>query len=148
MLESTRYTFSKAERLTHKTLIGELFTHGKSFVVYPFRIVWLQTSRQNTPNAQVAISVSKRCFKPAPKRNLLKRRIREIYRTQKEVFYNSIEQKDTQISFMIVYLPRTILSTAEMKPKLQQALQRITKEYEKACSNAKESPTANHDSSH
>lgn len=130
-MKKSHYSFSKTERLTHKTLIGELFTEGHSFVIYPFRIVWRSTDPESTSPAQVAISVSKRCFKQAVKRNLLKRRIREIYRKNKNQLYQSLQLKDIQITFMIVYLPKTVLSTAEMEPKLKEALRRIPTEYEK-----------------
>jgi ribonuclease P protein component len=35
------YSFKKEERLCNVKLIEKLFTDGSSFLVYPFRIVWL-----------------------------------------------------------------------------------------------------------
>ncbi|MFA8433876.1 MAG: ribonuclease P protein component [Marinifilaceae bacterium] len=130
-MENTRFTFSKAERLTNKTLIEELFSDSNSFVTYPFRIVWKEAELPSNFPAQVAVSVSKRCFKRAVKRNLIKRRIREIYRLNKHPFYQELVKRNIQISFMIVYLPRTILPSAEMEPRLKAALQKIIREYEK-----------------
>jgi ribonuclease P protein component len=35
------YSFKKEERLCNVKLIEKLFTDGSSFLVYPFRIIWL-----------------------------------------------------------------------------------------------------------
>ena len=128
----TRFTYTKGERLTNKTIIDELFTNGHSFVSYPFRIVWNQAELNSDFPAQFVVSVSKRCFKRAVKRNLLKRRIREIYRQNKHLLYHELKEKEIQIAFMVVYLPKTILPSSELEPKLKKALQKIPKEYEKS----------------
>lgn len=74
-------TFKKAERLSKKKLIEELFAKGSYFYLAPFKVVYLEepTSQYH----QVLISVPKRIFKKAVTRNLLKRRIREAYRLNK-----------------------------------------------------------------
>jgi len=130
-MEKTRFTFTKAERLTNKTIIGELFTEGHSFVNYPFRIVWKQAELNTDFPAQFVVSVSKRSFKHAVKRNLMKRRIREIYRQNKHTLYQELKEKNIQIAFMVVYLPKTILPSSELEPKFKKALQKILNEYEK-----------------
>jgi len=139
MIDSIRYSFKKEERLCHKKRISSLFADGKGFTCYPFRIVWRSTPLDVEYPAQVAITVSKRSFKQAPKRNLLKRRIREIYRLNKHLLYNDLNEREAQISFMIVYLPKTILKSAEMDTKLVKALRRIGTEYDKFAANIKKS---------
>ncbi|MPQ48530.1 ribonuclease P protein component [Marinifilum sp. N1E240] len=145
MTRNIRFTFEKAERLTHKILIGKLFSEGNGFTCYPFRIVWKEAKLHSGYPAQVAITVSKRNFKHAVKRNLLKRRIREIYRLNKHSFYQEIEKIDTQIAFMIVYLSKDILETKQMEGKLIKALQRIPKEYEKHSKRSEKDDTVHHD---
>ncbi|MBI9056680.1 ribonuclease P protein component [Labilibaculum sp. DW002] len=130
MVETNRFTFKKAERLTHKILIGKLFSEGKGFICYPFRIVWKEAKLNSEYPAQVAITVAKRNFKKAVTRNLLKRRIRELYRLNKGEFYEELERKGANIAFMVVYLPKTVLKTSEMEAKFKKALKRIPKEYE------------------
>ena len=137
MTDSLQYSFKKEERLCHKKRISSLFADGKGFTCYPFRIVWRSTPLDVEYPAQVAITVSKRSFKHAVKRNLLKRRIREIYRLNKHLLYNDLNEREAQISFMIVYLPKTILKSAEMDTKLVKALRRIGTEYDKFAANIK-----------
>jgi ribonuclease P protein component len=147
MVETNRFTFKKAERLTHKILIGKLFSEGKGFICYPFRIVWKEAELNSEYPAQVAITVSKRSFKKAVTRNLLKRRIREIYRLQKGELYKKLDNKNAKLAFMIVYLPKTILSSAEMEGKLSKGLNRLFNEYEKHSQLSDQSDSVHHDSS-
>jgi ribonuclease P protein component len=146
MEKQNRFTFEKAERLTHKILIGKLFSEGSGFVCYPFRVVWKENKLNSDYPAQVAITVSKRSFKHAVKRNLMKRRIREIYRLNKHKFYKELQERDTQIAFMIVYLPKTIMKTSEMDKKLIKALERLPKEYDKFCKSNKKRNSISDDS--
>lgn len=145
MTEQIRFTFTKEERLTHKTLIEKLFSEGKGFNCYPFRIVWNESNLTCDFPAQVAITVSKRSFKKAVTRNLLKRRIREIYRLNKANLYSKLEKNNGQIAFMIVYLPKTILKSSEMDGKLIKALNRLSKEYEVHTKSSDKGDVIHHD---
>jgi ribonuclease P protein component len=80
-------TFSKSERIYKKKDIQELFSKSSSFYLYPFSIKYTQ-SDSNSENS-ILISVSKRGFKKAVDRNLLKRRIRESYRINKNQLLKS-----------------------------------------------------------
>ena len=86
------YSFKKEERLCNVKLIEKLFTDGSSFLVYPFRIIWLSEVANSVHPVQVLISVPKKRFKRAVDRNLLKRRIRELYRIHKSEFLFHIYQ--------------------------------------------------------
>ena len=84
------YSLSKSERLCSKTLIEELLTSKLSFVKYPFRIVFKESSQIGEFPVRIAISVSKKKFKRAVKRNRIKRLTREAFRLNKNDFYNNI----------------------------------------------------------
>jgi ribonuclease P protein component len=145
MTDSIQYSFTKDERLCHKKRISSLFADGIGFTCYPFRIVWKNIPLDIDFPAQVAITVTKRSFKQAVKRNLLKRRIREIYRLNKHLLYQDLNEREAQISFMIVYLPKTILKSAEMDTKLVKALRRIGTEYDKYTAKNKKGDSLHHD---
>lgn len=120
------FTFKKKERLCRKKNIDALFSKGKSFAVFPIRIIWLITEiSENTP-AQVGISVSKRKFKHAVTRNLLKRRIREALRKNKHPLYEHLSQAKTQIVFMVIYLDKEVCSYHVIEHAITEALSKLT----------------------
>ena len=109
-----RYTFKKAERLSKEKTIQELFTKGSSFYLYPFKVVYLPVLDPSATQPQVLISVSSRNFARAVDRNLIKRRVREAYRLQKEI----IQGGSKKGTFAFVYTSKSSLTFDEIKSKL------------------------------
>ena len=73
-------TLHKSERLDKKKVIDKMFSGGaRSFSVFPLRVVYLPVEELEAP-VSILVSVSKRRFKRAVKRNRVKRQIREAYR--------------------------------------------------------------------
>ena len=58
---------------------------SKSFSIFPIRVVYMPVEQGEVP-ASILISVSKRRFKRAVKRNRVKRQIREAYRKKIKKF--------------------------------------------------------------
>lgn len=124
------YSFSKEERLCNVKLIDKLFHSGSSFLLYPFRIIWLKESLPGENPVQVLISVPKKRFKRAVDRNLLKRRIREIYRHQKsERLYPFLRENSSTILLGISYIGNEIGNYAFMEKKFNSAIIKFEKVY-------------------
>lgn len=124
-------SFKKEERLCNKRLIEKLFHNGSSFHLYPFRVTFLASLEISVP-AQVIIAVPKRRFKRAVDRNLLKRRIREVYRLNKqELLYAFLVEQPTGLLFSIQYIGKEIHDFAFIELKLKLALSKLQEEYVK-----------------
>ena len=124
------YSFSKEERLCNVKLIDKLFHSGSSFLLYPFRIIWLQEPLPGQIPVQVLISVPKKRFKRAVDRNLIKRRIREIYRLQKaERLYPFLSENSVTILLGINYIGNEIGNYAFMEKKFNAAILKFQKVY-------------------
>src|SRR5689334_22335657 len=107
----TLFSFTKAERLSSKKLIQELFNKGSSFYLHPFKIVILASN--DFESSQLLISVPKSNFKKAVDRNTVKRRIREGYRLNK-----SILPSDKKFLIAYIYSAKEILPSAVIHQKI------------------------------
>jgi ribonuclease P protein component len=111
------YTFTKEERLCNKKLIDELFHNGSSFLCYPFKVSWIAVNEPQPFPGQVLFGVPKKRYKRAVDRNLLKRRMRETYRLNKQQYlYSVLEGANKTIVFSIGYIGKEI-STYELIEK-------------------------------
>lgn len=117
----SKYGFSKKEKLTGKKKIEGLFKKGSSFYLGDFQVRHHQSDE--ITSHQILISVPKRNFKRAVDRNLLKRRIREAYRLNKELFQNQGDSNNLYIGF--VYLSKQILTFDDIQGQLIQCLKRL-----------------------
>ncbi|MFZ4863805.1 ribonuclease P protein component [Sphingobacterium sp. Mn56C] len=122
--------FKKEERLCSKSAIDELFKSGSSFVVFPFRVVFLANPVTDKGQiAQVIISVSKRRFKRANARNRIKRLMREAYRLQKEkLLYAALREAGIRLNLAIQYVGKEELSFVLMHTKMEKALKNLLDE--------------------
>lgn len=116
MEEQLRNTLPKKERLCGKTAISKLLA-GKKGSVPGIRFIYLKDTGADTN--RIVVSVSKKFFKRAVKRNLLKRRIRESYRMQK----HALEVKGVDILF--IYFTKEILSYEEIYKAVGQIIDKI-----------------------
>ncbi len=90
----------KTERLSGATAVAALLEHGKHFQAGCLRCKYMP--RADEGPSRIVVSVPKRSFKRAVKRNLLKRRIRESYRRQKGLLVQPWD-------LLIVYTSREVL---------------------------------------
>ena len=118
-----RNTFNKEEKLKKKTLIAELFAGGKSISVFPLKMIYLETDHDSSYKIQAGVSVSKRNFKKAVQRNRIKRLMRESYRKNKFLIYNSEDTK--KHIFMFIYQGKNEVSYQFMEEKMVILLERF-----------------------
>jgi ribonuclease P protein component len=103
------YTFKKEERLCNKKLIEGLFHNSSSFLCYPFKASWLVVEEPQQFPVQVLFSVSKKRFKRAVDRNLIKRRMREAYRVHKQqLLYDVLNNSNKKIALSLGYIGKEI----------------------------------------
>jgi len=112
-------TLGKEERLKSRKLIEKLYQEGKSVKAFPLRMIFLQTEHASKFPAQVGVSVPKRNFKLAVHRNRIKRLMRETYRLQKNIVYDTV---DAPYVFMISYIGKEEWSYDKMFLKMEKLL--------------------------
>ena len=125
-----RHTLSKEERLSWKRHIDRLFTEGRSFVAFPLRVVYLLSDEEGMPvRASFLVSVPKKRFKRAVKRNRIKRQVREAYRMHKYDLWESLEATDKRMLIAFLYVDNELHSSVTMEKAMTKAI-RILREKE------------------
>lgn len=131
-MEERKYTLNKSERLNSKAMIERLFAGGsKSFPAYPLRVVymWIE-SMEGEADASILISVPKKRFKRAVKRNLVKRQVREAYRKNKYLLLDALATKNKRLVIAFIWLDNSIHPSAEVEEKVKRLLLHITEKME------------------
>ena len=119
-------TLRKSERLDKKKVIEKMFAGGsRSFSVFPLRVVYLPVEELEAP-VSILVSVSKRRFKRAVKRNRVKRQIREAYRKNKSLLVDELQCREQRLAIAFIYLSDELVATAELEEKMKIALARIS----------------------
>ncbi|MDD2306482.1 MAG: ribonuclease P protein component [Prolixibacteraceae bacterium] len=119
------FTLKKEERLCSQKVIGEMFSSGESFLAYPLKVVFQKTDSTQPFPVQAAFTVSKRNFKRAVKRNLLKRRMREAYRLNKPNFYEELAVKELHIAVMFVFIGKDMIEFPIIEKAMISAFKKI-----------------------
>jgi ribonuclease P protein component len=119
-------TFIKEERLCSRRLLDLLFKNGSSFLLYPYRVSYLFIADKAEAPVQVVINVSKKRFKRAVDRNLLKRRTREAYRLQKqEEIYSSLNTPDQLLLLSLQFIGKQIYDFGFLEKKMLATLRKL-----------------------
>ncbi|TAE30881.1 MAG: ribonuclease P protein component [Bacteroidetes bacterium] len=125
------HNFPKSERLSGKKKIGMLFEKGRtdlrSFYLFPFRVIYHYSlnedgQRLGPLTTAVLINVSKRTFKRAVDRNLVRRRIREAYRLNKQLLGHE-NSPPTEIAFL--YIAKTKATFEEIEKGMKRTLRKV-----------------------
>lgn len=139
-------TLKKRERISSKKTIDRLFGggHSKSMSAFPLRAVYaIQERTDKEAEVAMMVSVPKRMFKSAVKRNRVKRQVREGYRLNKHVLEtvtamlgnegrhpHGEEEKErlspnTQLLIAFIWIDDKLHPSAEVHKKVRSLMEHI-----------------------
>lgn len=129
MPEQATFTFAKREHIVSRKLTERLFGGGgsRSLAAFPLRLVYLPVDRAagGVP-AQVLVSVPKRHFKHAVKRNRIKRQVREAYRMNKQLLAGALgSMPQTMVAMAFVWQADRLYCSADVDACVKSLLVRL-----------------------
>lgn len=119
------HTLPKRERLHSFGALRRLFSEGRGGFVYPFRYV-IYVEGAETTSVEVLFSTPKRFLKRANKRNLIRRRMREAYRLNKEILLGSEAPFEADIA--LVYSTKEVLDYKTIENATKKILRNIVEQ--------------------
>lgn len=131
MPETRRFTLGKAERISSKKQVDRLFRGGgsRAMSAFPVRMVYAVEERGQEcrePKVQMMVSVPKRYFKRAVKRNRVKRQMREAYRRHKYAAIDALAGRtDITVLVAFIWISGELHSSAEVDAKINNLLTRL-----------------------
>ena len=114
------FTFNKIERLCSKKAIDDLFVNGKGKTQFPFKLLYKVSEFESPFPIRALFVVPKKKHKRANKRNTIKRRMREVYRLNKQPLYDAL--KIHKIDVMFICLTSDELTYEEIEKPMQSLL--------------------------
>jgi len=120
-----RFTLRKSERLYERKAIEEVFEKGRTIKELPLKTMWLVKKDSKSPTIKAAFTVPSKIFKRAVDRNLLKRRMREAYRKNKNGALEFFAGNNKECLLMFIYIAPTIADYKGIESKIILTLQRL-----------------------
>ena len=127
MVKGLRFTFKKEERVAGKKRIESLFALGRSFLAYPFRIVFYENPCVSaSQSVSILVSIPKKRLKKATARNRMKRLVREAYRLNKHKFLPDLSLGNHQVDIAFVYIKDELSEYDVVEKSICKALREIS----------------------
>ncbi len=120
-----KFTFTKQERLCGEIRINRLFAVGRSFLQYPFRVVYAFSDDSEAALPRFLISVPRKKIRKATDRNRIKRLTREAYRKNKHLLLDATAQFDKNVQFAVVFLSDQLSGHELIETKMKQLLLKL-----------------------
>ena len=127
MIDKQSYNFNKQEKLKSRKVIDKLFAEGKSFLVFPVKVVYTIVDEPMDFPIKIGVSASKKNFKTAVDRNRIKRLLRENYRLNKHPLHDCVTSNGKQVAVFLMYIDKTLPENSLLQKKMPLIIDKLIK---------------------
>ena len=120
-----KFAYSKEEKLKGRKIVQQVFSVGKSFIVFPLKIFYMQELSDENSVIKIGFGAGSRNFKKAVDRNRIKRLLREAYRLEKEPVCKFLLEHNKKVTVFILYIDKIMPKNGIIKEKLPKTLQKL-----------------------
>ncbi len=121
------FSYSAKEKLKSRKLLDELFASGKSFSVFPVKVIYKEVADTIDFPVKVGVGVSSRHFKKAVDRNRIKRLLRESYRLHKQPVLDFTVKHNKKIIVFLLCIDRVLPDQAILHTKMPLIIDKLIK---------------------
>lgn len=129
-MDSCRHTYRlyKREKLCSVKAIDSLFAQGRDNAVmaYPLRVVWRRNETRRNSTVQILITVPKKRLHNAVDRVLMRRRIRESYRLNRQ--YLGAMSTEQPVDMAFIYVADSVKPYSRVEEAMIKALKNIARQ--------------------
>lgn len=132
------FRLPKRERLHHRSLVNHLFAQGEAIYVYPLRVVYAlidekqkrgmfrMECHEDIDEVQFMITVPKKKQRRAVHRVLVRRRIREVYRLNRQSLRSVVKAMGGKyLSMAFIYQSDKIYEYRELEERMKKLLHKV-----------------------
>lgn len=127
MIDKQSYNFNKQEKLKSRKLIEKLFAEGKTFLVFPVKVVYMIVDEPMDFPIKIGVSASKKNFKTAVNRNRIKRLLKENYRLNKQPLHNYMTNNGKQVALFFMFIDKTLPENSLLQKKMPLIIDKLIK---------------------
>lgn len=121
------FSYSVKEKLKSRKLLDELFASGKSFSVFPVKVIYKEIEGVIDFPVKAGVGASIRHFKKAVDRNRIKRLLRESYRINKQPLIDFAVEHDKRIIVFLLCIDRSLPLQETLHSKMPVIIDKLIK---------------------
>jgi ribonuclease P protein component len=123
-----QFSYNKKEKLKSRKQLEQLFANGKSFLVFPIKVFYMEVADSTSP-LQTGVGVGSRHFKKAVDRNRIKRLMREHYRLNKNILQEHLIIKEKKAIVFLLYIDKAMPSFESLNGKITIVLEKLASKF-------------------
>lgn len=116
---------TRDERLRGEIRVNNLFLSGESFIAYPYRVVYTVSEAARPAPTALLVSIPKKRFKRAVKRNRLRRCTKEAFRLNKTILNTPLLAAGKSIDMALIYLDKEMQPYTLLEKRMKELLQKL-----------------------